>query len=284
MKLAIASGKGGTGKSTISVNLAHLLAKKYNNIALLDCDIEEPNCHLFLKPKFNYSEKVNISIPKINSDKCNSCGKCVSLCEFNAMAKVKDNILIFNELCHGCNSCKINCPQNAILEDYREIGTIEAQLNEKISFIQGKTRVGEAMSPPLIKKVKSFADLKNFNIEIIDSPPGTSCPFINTIYGVDYVVMVTEPTPFGLYDLKLAVDVVKKIKIPFGIVINKSNDNDLLIESWIKENNIEIITKIPEDINIAKNYSNGEILLEKNPELEKYFTPFFNLISEVKNG
>lgn len=284
MKIAIASGKGGTGKSTVSVNLAYLLAQKLDNIALLDCDVEEPNCHIFFNPTFNYSEKFDIIIPKINIEKCVSCGKCVEACQFNAMAKIKDKILIFDELCHGCSACKIICPEDAIIDSTREIGILEAQINGKLSFIQGKTRIGEAMSPPLIKKVKNFADNKNFDIQIIDSPPGTSCPFINTVYGVDFVVLVTEPTPFGFYDLKLAVDVIKEINIPFGIVINKSNENDILIESWAKDEGIKIITKIPEDIKIAQAYSKGDILLEKMPELEKYFLPFWDLISEVQNG
>lgn len=283
MKIAVASGKGGTGKSTISVNFAYLLSKKYNNIALLDCDVEEPNCHLFIKPEINYSNEICINIPKIDVNTCISCRKCSEICEFNAITKIKDKVLVFEELCHGCKSCKINCPVSAISDSKRKIGVLEADLNNNLSLIQGKTRIGEAMSPPLIKKVKELADNKNFNIQLIDSPPGTSCPFINTIYSVDYVVLVTEPTPFGLHDLILAVNVVEKMKIPFGIVINKSNQNDILIENWTKEKNIKIITKLPEDIKIAQVYSNGEILLEKMPEFELCFLPLLNLINEVKN-
>lgn len=284
MKIAIASGKGGTGKSTISVNLAYLLAKKNNNIALVDCDVEEPNCHLFLNPKFEYSDTVNTAIPKIDNEKCISCGKCVELCEFNAMALIKNKVLIFDELCHGCNACKINCPNGAIFNTYKEIGIIDAVFNKNLSFIQGKTCIGETLSPPIIRKVKNFADEKNFDIQIIDSPPGTSCPFINTIYGVDYVVLVTEPTPFGFHDVKLAVNVIKQMDIPFGIVINKSNENDAIIEDWAKNKNIKIITKIPENIEIAKAYSKGEILLEKIPDLEQNFLPLLNLCYEVQNG
>lgn len=284
MKIAIASGKGGTGKSTISVNFAYLLSKKYKNIALFDCDVEEPNCHIFLNPKFNYQEKVYVKTPKIDTKKCISCGKCVQICEFNAMTLIKDNVYIFEELCHGCNSCKFICPANAIIEDKRFVGVISADINEGLSFIQGETCIGEPISPSVIKKIKKFSGEKNFSIKLYDSPPGTSCPFISTVFGVDYVVLVTEPTPFGLYDLKLAIDVLRKLNISYGVVINKSNNNDIIIESWTKKEKIPIITKIPEDIKIAKLYSKGEILLEKMPELEKYFLPLIKLVSEVKYG
>lgn len=283
MKIAVASGKGGTGKSTVSVNLAYLLSNQNNNTVLVDCDVEEPNCHLFLNSKFKHSEKVYVSTPKIDKDKCTSCGKCAKICEFNALAFIKNNVVIFDELCHGCGNCKLNCPSLAITDSQREVGTIEADLESNLKHIQGKTRIGEAMSPPLIKAVKDFADRKGFKIQIIDSPPGTSCPVINTVYGVDYVILVTEPTPFGFHDLKLAVDVIKMLNIPFGIAINKSNENDIIIEKWALKEKIRILTKIPDDINIAKAYSKGEVIVKKLPEFEKYFIPLLDLIKEVSN-
>lgn len=196
------------------------------------------------------------------------------------MAMAGNRILVFEELCHGCNACKISCPHGAINSVEREIGVLEAALREPLSFIHGRSRVGSAMSPALIRRVKQYADEKAFTIQIIDSPPGTSCPFINTVYGADYVILVAEPTPFGFYDLKLATDVVRQMNIPFGVVINKSNEHDALIETWAKENNVRIISKIPEDMKIAQSYSGGEIIAEALPETVPYFSPIVDLIDE----
>lgn len=284
MKIAIASGKGGTGKSTVSVNVAYLLSKKVANVALLDCDVEEPNCHLFLNPHFDYAETVCINAPEIDHQKCQLCGQCVRTCEFNAMALAGNQVLIFEELCHGCSACKISCPHSAISSAKREIGVLQAAYGEQLTFIHGRSRVGSAMSPALIRQVKQFADEKSFATQIIDSPPGTSCPFINTVYGADYIILVAEPTPFGFYDLKLATDVVRQMNIPFGVVINKSNENDALIESWAKDNKIQIISKIPEDIKVAQSYSKGEIIVEKLPDSEQYFAPIVDLIYEAEHA
>lgn len=305
MKIAIASGKGGTGKSTVSTNLAYLLSKTYNDVALLDCDVEEPNCHIFMKPDFNYSKKVCVPIPEINTEKCIACGKCAEVCQYNALAFVKGKVLVFGELCHGCGSCGLVCPVGAISEKGREVGVVEAGFAEGFNFIHGKSRIGEAMSPPLIKAVKK-ADCEQrlesseksetvtpFNasnqekrgdrkIQILDCPPGTSCPVIAAVNGADFVVMVTEPTPFGLYDLKLAVDVIRKIGLPFGVVINRSCENDSLIENWAKEENINILTKIPDDRRVAECYSKGELVLKAMPEFKKYFEPLVDIVREAK--
>ena len=282
MKIAIASGKGGTGKSTISTNLAYLLSKSEKNIALVDCDVEEPNCHIFLKPSYNDRQKTYITIPKINSDKCIKCGKCAEVCQFNALAFVQDKVLLFSDLCHGCESCKINCPANAIEDDKRNIGEIESGKAYDFYFIQGKSRIGEAMSSPLIKATKKYADLKDINIQILDCPPGTSCPVISAVNGVTYVILVTEPTPFGFNDLKLAVGVMRKMNLPFGIVINRSSENDKLIENWATEEKIDILTKIPDSIEVAKCYSKGQLILEANNNFEKYFTPLIEKLKELK--
>ena len=282
MRIAVASGKGGTGKSTVSTNLAYFLSKIYKDVALLDCDVEEPNCHIFMKPNFNYSQSVYVPIPKINTKKCIACGRCAEVCQYNALAFVKGKVLAFEELCHGCGSCKLSCPVGAISEDGREVGVVEAGFAQGFNFIHGKSRIGEAMSPPLIKAVKKYGDEQNFKLQILDCPPGTSCPVINAVSGVDFVIMVTEPTPFGLYDLKLAVDVIRKIGLPFGIVINRSSENDSLIEDWAKEENIKILTKIPDDRKIAECYSKGELVLRAMPEFKQYFEPLINIVREVK--
>lgn len=282
MKIAVASGKGGTGKSTVSTNLAYFLSKIYKDVALLDCDVEEPNCHIFMKPDFNYSQSVCVPIPDINAEKCIACGKCAEVCQYNALAFVKGKVLIFDELCHGCGSCKLICPSEAITENGREVGVIEAGYAKGFKFVHGKSRIGEAMSPPLIKAVKKYSNNNECKIQILDCPPGTSCPVIAAVNGTDFVLMVTEPTPFGLYDLKLAVDVIRKIGLPFGIVINRSGENDKLIEDWAKEEDINILTKIPDDRKIAECYSKGELVLRAMPEFKKYFEPLLNIVREAK--
>jgi len=280
MKIAIASGKGGTGKSTVSTNLAYLLSKTYKKVCLLDCDVEEPNCHIFLKPVFDFSEPVYVSVPQIDVEKCVKCGKCAEVCQYNALAFVKGKVIVFAELCHGCGSCGLICPSEAISETGREVGVVESGIVSGFNFIHGKSRIGEAMSPPLIKAVKKHADKKDCIIQILDCPPGTSCPVIAAVSGVDYVFMVTEPTPFGLYDLKLAVDVMRKIGLPFGIVINRSGENDNLIEDYAKSENIEILTKIPDSRTIAECYSRGELVLKHLPEFKKAFEPLVKIIRE----
>lgn len=282
MRIAIASGKGGTGKSTVTTNLAYYLSKIYKDIALLDCDVEEPNCHIFMKPEYTYSKLIYVPTPKIDPEKCIACGKCAEVCQYNALAFVKNKVLLFEELCHGCGSCKLICPTQAISEDGREVGILEAGMAQGFNFIHGKSRIGEAMSPPLINAVKEYGQKQNFCLQIIDCPPGTSCPVIAAIEGVDYVIMITEPTPFGFYDLKLAVDVVKKIGLPFGVVINRSCSNDPLIEDWAKKENIKILTKIPDDRKVAECYSRGDLILKKLPEFKKYFEPLVDVVREVK--
>lgn len=282
MRIAVASGKGGTGKSTVSTNLAYFLSKTYKDVALLDCDVEEPNCHIFMKPNFNYSQSVCVPIPKINTEKCVACGKCAEVCQYNALAFVKGKVLVFGELCHGCGSCGLICPVGAIEETGREVGVIEAGYAQGFSFIHGKSRIGEAMSPPLIKAVKKYGNEKDFKIQILDCPPGTSCPVIAAVNGVDFVIMVTEPTPFGLYDLKLAVEVIRKIGLSFGVIINRSGENDSLIEDWAKEENIIILTKIPDDRRVAECYSKGDIVLRAMPEFKDYFEPLVDIVRRAK--
>lgn len=282
MKIAVASGKGGTGKSTVSTNLAYFLSKIYKDVVLLDCDVEEPNCHIFMKPDFNYSQSVCVPIPEINAEKCIACGKCAEVCQYNVLAFVKDKVLVFGELCHGCGSCKLMCPVEAITEAGREVGVVESGYAQGFNFVHGKSRIGEAMSPPLIKAVKKYGNEKDFKLQILDCPPGTSCPVIAAVDGADFVIMVTEPTPFGFYDLKLAVDVIRKIGLPFGVVINRSCQNDKLIEDWAKEENINILTKIPDDRKIAECYSKGELVLRAMPEFKKHFEPLLNIVREAQ--
>lgn len=275
-KIAVASGKGGTGKSTVSTNLAYLLSKTYKDVCLVDCDVEEPNCHIFLKPYFSTSNPVYLPVPQVNAEKCIQCGKCAEVCQYNSLAFVKGKVIVFPELCHGCGSCNLICPSGAITETGREVGVVESGLGQGFDFVHGKSRIGEAMSPPLIKETKKAGE--NHNIQVLDCPPGTSCPVITAVKDADYVFMVTEPTPFGLYDLKLAVDVVKKLGLPYGIVINRSGENDNLIEDYAKSENINILTKIPDSRAIAECYSKGELILKVLPEYKTDFEPLVNIV------
>ncbi|MBP6940807.1 MAG: ATP-binding protein [Syntrophorhabdaceae bacterium] len=271
MNIAFASGKGGTGKTTIAVNLAYFLARSGEHVQYLDCDVEEPNGHIFLKPKIDKSAPANVLVPVIDQDKCTSCGECSSHCQFNALVTLPNNVLLFPELCHGCGLCIHICPERAIRDGDREIGLIEkGTATEDIDFIHGILNVGEPMAGPLIHEVKHH--YKENYIRIIDAPPGTSCPVVKTIFDADVVVMVTEPTPFGLHDLKIAVSVAKNLGRPIGIVINRQNGEFSPLEEYLSENDLPVIMALPEDREIARHYSAGDIILKSLPAYAERFT------------
>ncbi|HGJ66146.1 TPA: (4Fe-4S)-binding protein [bacterium] len=275
MIISVASGKGGTGKTTVAVNLALSI----KNVQFLDCDVEEPNAYLFLKPKMHSIKIATIPIPQVDESLCNYCGKCREICAYNAIAvfsgedNKKGSVLIFPHLCHGCGGCKLFCPQNAISEVDKEIGVIEAGISWDIQFVHGKLNIGEIMSPPLIRQVKQYI-YRSRNV-IIDAPPGTSCPVIGSVKGSDFCILVTEPTPFGLHDLVLAVEVIEKMKIPFGVVINRSDIGDEGVDNFCRSKNIPILMRIPFDKDIAFLYSNGiPFVTEKKEYLQKFADMF----------
>ena len=281
MIISIASGKGGTGKTTVATNLALSIDKAL----YLDCDVEEPNGHLFLKPKITREDKALISIPKIDEDKCNFCGKCQEVCSFNAIAVIPDDIdkkgsvLLFPHLCHGCGACTYLCPNNAINEIDKTIGIIESGGSGTVDFTHGRLNIGEIMSPAIIHQVKEH--IHGETPVIIDAPPGTSCPVIAAVKGSDYCVLVTEPTPFGLSDLKLTVEVIRKLNIPFGIVINRSDIGDNKTEEYCFDEGISILLKIPFSREIATSYSYGEPIVKKASEYKKIFQTLYNNIKKV---
>ncbi|MBF0226275.1 MAG: ATP-binding protein [Desulfobacterales bacterium] len=279
MIISVASGKGGTGKTTVAVNLALSIN---SNVALLDCDVEEPNGHIFIKAAYDKTETVFTPVPEVDEKKCNLCGKCGDICRFKAIVMAGDSVMTFPELCHSCGGCKEICPEKAITEVGRELGFIQRGLKNNIEFIYGKLRVGEAMSPPLIRKVRSFSH--NNKIIIIDAPPGTSCPVIASLKGSDFVVLVTEPTPFGLHDLKLAVSAVRYLNISHGLVINRSDIGDNKVVEYAKKEKIPILMEIPFDRKIAEIYSRGETIVENLPEWkEKFYKLYENIEALIKS-
>lgn len=276
MIISVASGKGGTGKTTVATNLAVSIG---SDVQLLDCDVEEPNAHLFINPVIELNQKVYTPVPQIDEEKCNFCKKCAEICRFKAIAVIKEIVLIFPELCHSCGGCVEVCPEKAITETGRELGVIEIGHRNNLAFAHGRLRIGEAMSPPLIREVRSYT--RSNQLTIIDAPPGTSCPVIAAMKGADFVLMVTEPTPFGLHDLKLAVEAVKLLEIPRGLVINRSDIGDDGVQTYAKMENLPILMEIPFDRRIAEIYSRGKLIVEEMPEWKEKFIELYRQIEEI---
>jgi MinD superfamily P-loop ATPase len=266
MILAIASGKGGTGKTTVAVNLARAFDA---DVQLLDCDVEEPNAHLFLEGTSIGEEVVSIPIPKVEEALCDGCGECSRFCEYHAIVSFGTAPLVFPEMCHGCGGCEKVCPRKAIHEVEKRIGIVETIRAGNITLIQGRIDVGVAMAPPVIRAVK--ARLQNGLPAILDAPPGTSCPVIAAVRGADFVTLVTEPTPFGLHDLKLAVEMIRALGIPFGVVVNRVGIGDDRVHRYCNAENIPVLLDIPDDRRIAEAYSRGELIVEALPEYRRLF-------------
>ncbi len=276
MIISIASGKGGTGKTTVATNLALCLSTKAQ---ILDCDVEEPNAHLFLNPVFQKIEPVFAPVPQIDLEKCTFCKKCMDICRFGAIAVLKKKVLTFENLCHSCGGCFEICPEDAVIEKERRLGVIGHGTVNGLSFINGRLDIGQVMVPPIIKKVRSYTnpDL----ITIIDAPPGTSCPVIAAMNKADFILLVTEPTPFGLHDLKLAVETVRILEIPCGIVINRAGIGNDAVNQYAEKENIPILMEIPFDKKIAQIYSNGRMIVDELPEYREKFLMLFEKIVQV---
>ena len=279
MILAVASGKGGTGKTTLSVALSLALEKP---VQLLDCDVEEPNSHLFLQPESKASKRVSIKVPEVNIDLCNGCGRCSEVCEFNSIVVLKGNAVAFNEMCHSCGGCTMVCSQKAIKEVDFEIGEINWAIKENVHFCEGVLDIGNAMAPPLIRQVKE-AGQKDMDI-IIDCPPGTSCPMITAVQDADYVILVTEPTPFGLHDLVLAVETVRLLGMPFGVVINRCDSGDNRVVEYCEKEGIDIILQIQDDYRVAQAYSRAQTLLDALPQMKGQCEDLYGRIQEIVCG
>ena len=275
MIVSVASGKGGTGKTSVAVNMALSIG----NVQLLDCDVEEPNAHLLLHPNMHSTEPVHVLVPHINEKLCLYCGECAKFCQYNALFASPEKILFFPEFCHSCGGCTLACPRQAITEEKRRIGALKFGAIGELKLVYGELDVGEPMAVPLIKAVKKqIEDSKNV---IIDAPVGTSCPVIATVRESDFCILVTEPTPFGLHDLKITVQVLRKMKIPFAVVINRAGIGDKKVYTYCKEENIPILLEIPYQRKIAELYSKGVPFSLEMPKWKEKFQALFSKIRKL---
>ncbi len=283
MRIAVASGKGGTGKTTLSTNLAYIEAKKGRSVTYVDCDVEEPNGHLFLKPEIHSSKPVGITVPVVDENQCNHCGLCGEICVYSAIVCLKEQVLVFPEMCHSCGGCWLVCPEQAISQTPREMGRVETGRADSVQFVQGILNIGEAMSPPVIRSVKE--SIPESDVVILDAPPGTSCPVIETIRGCDYVILVTEPTPFGLNDLILAVEMVRALNDPFGVVINRADLGNTEVKEYCRRQQIPILAEIPDNRRVAEFYSQGDLIGEAMSEFAPVFEAIMDRVTrEIENA
>jgi MinD superfamily P-loop ATPase len=279
IRIAIASGKGGTGKTTIATNLAVVLAETGVPTAYVDCDVEEPNGHIFLNPTIQECQEVSIPVPEVDEARCTLCGACGKVCRYSAIVALPKKILTFPKLCHGCGGCLIACTAGAIREVPRVTGVVEKGVAGDVTFLQGKLNIGEAMAPPVIRAVLGAAP-KDRTL-VLDAPPGTSCPVIESIKTADVVLLVTEPTPFGLNDLKLAVAMVRELGLPFGVAVNRAGTGDNEVFDYCARERIPVLLEIPNERAIAHAYSRGELAVTALPRLKPIFTGLFAKLTEL---
>lgn len=303
MRIVVASGKGGTGKTTVATSLA-LVAARQASVRFMDCDVEAPNAGLFLDPVFEARKEVGILIPQVDEDACTYCGKCAEVCQFHAIAVVGKKTLVFPELCHGCGSCTLVCPEGAISEHLDVLGMLESGPAARgIDFARGVMNVGEPMAVPIIRQLKKWesnATLslrgtkqsppmkeiasgkntpRNDIIEIRDAPPGASCPVVETIRGADFALLVTEPTPFGLHDLKQVAEITRELGIPAGVIVNRDGIGDNAVEKYCEESGLPILMRIPMERRIAEAIASGKLLLEAAPEYRPDFQDLLETIT-----
>ncbi len=280
MRISVASGKGGTGKTTVSVNLARVFA---SDVLLADCDVEEPNAHLFLKTSGPSAKMVGIPVPVVDETLCDGCGECSKICQFSAIVTFGTAPLVFPEMCHGCGGCTLVCPPRAITEKDRRIGVVETSRAGHITLVTGRLDVGVALAPPLIRAVK--AELPAAADAILDAPPGTSCPVIAVVRDTDMVLLVTEPTPFGMHDLTLAVDMVRELDLPFGVIVNRMGSGDDRVQHFCEKEGIPILLTIPDDRRIAENYSRGILMVDALPQYKEIFKALLqNIRAQIGKG
>jgi MinD superfamily P-loop ATPase len=292
MRIAVASGKGGTGKTTVATSLA--LSLGLAKTLFLDCDVEAPNAHLFLSPSFEWQEEVGILIPQVDESHCTFCGRCAEVCQFHAIAVIGQRTLVFPELCHGCGSCSLNCPEHAISERLEVMGVLQAGPTPAgIHFVRGVMNVGEPMAVPIIRQLKQWVmqgdgdhpiyedKASGWETVILDAPPGTSCPVVESVRGSDFVLLVTEPTPFGLHDLRLMLEVVRKLNIPAGVVINRDGIGNAEVDRFCVEVGLPVLMRIPLDREIGEGIAQGKPLVTVRPEYTAHFRELYRRIQDI---
>lgn len=280
MRIAVASGKGGTGKTTIATSLALSLVSN-GEVHYVDCDVEAPNGHIFLKPQITHQSNAVIRIPVINKDICSLCGRCVEVCQFHALAKIGKTIMTFPQLCHGCGSCTINCPEHAIDELANPIGVIESGVTAHgLIFSQGRLNISEPMATPIIRQLKRTISA-NDSIVVLDAPPGASCSVVETLRNVDFVLLVAEPTPFGVHDLKQMMGIVTEMGIPAGVIINREKSSFSPLEDLCSDFHVPILMHIPFDRQIAAGLAEGQSLIEINPNYSQRLQDVYHQISSI---
>ncbi len=276
MRIAIASGKGGTGKTTVSLNLAAMFG---GPVQLADCDVEEPNINLFLRCDKLVSNHVSMLVPEVDPTLCNGCGKCSELCRFRGIVSLGAKALVFPELCHGCGGCAMVCPRQAITEQPHRIGSVAVGQAGQIRLVEGRLQVGVSLVPPVIRAVRE--QLLDDLPALLDAPPGTSCPVVATLRETDYVLLVTDPTPFGLHDLRLAVAMVRELGLPCGVVINRAGNDQVGLHHYCMDENLPVLLELPEDRQIAEVVSKGELVSHVLPEYGRMFGTLAERLHEV---
>ncbi len=277
MRISIASGKGGTGKTLVATSLVLSLMDQPRPVQLLDCDVEEPNAHIFFKMEQTSSQKVFLPIPKVDYDQCQYCGKCVEVCQFNAIALMKRTLVIFPDVCHSCGGCWHLCPTEALQPTPREVGAVAISQADSFTLVSGILKLGTHISPPVIKAVRAKEDPDS--IVIIDGPPGSSCPVMTTVDGTDYCILVTEPTPFGLNDLALAVEMLQVLGVACGVVINRDVPGNDIIDRYCEDKGLPILLRIPLQTEIARAYAKGITLVESDPHWKTKFLELYQRVA-----
>lgn len=277
MRIVVASGKGGTGKTTIATSLALTAGE---SVRVVDCDVEAPNAALFLNPSLDKRKEVGILLPVVDEALCTYCGICSDVCEFNAITVIGEKTLVFPELCHGCGSCTLVCPEKAISERLDVMGVLESGVTATgMGFAQGVMHVGEMMAVPIIRELKKWVLPNTPAIEIRDAPPGASCPVVEVMRGADFVLLVTEPTPFGLHDLKQVVGITRELGIPAAVVINRDGIGDDTVDAYCAEEGLSVLLRIPMERRFAEAIASGKTLVDAAPE---YRPAFRALLEDIK--